>query len=291
MTPLVDRQHPHDLPMELAVTYAARFAPDRSFFVYAAAVGAPALGPPAFMHRRSGQRLPTAPITHHWFDASHLSFGVVTAGVAISPRAQIEVSAFRGREPDQHRWSFEAPKLDSFAARLSVNPIPALAFQASAGGLHDAEQLHPSVDTSRVTLTAMYSPRWPSLTLDVTAGWGRNGRFATFVSTPQHVHPVYGVTSHAVLAEATAQVWSRHAVMTRVERVQKDELFAVLDPRHGRAYPVTRFAVGYAFDVLRVGIWKVGVGAAGAWTNVGNLREEYGDSPRSSQVFIDLRTH
>lgn len=290
VTALVDRQHPHDLPMELAATYAMRFASDRSAFVYAAAVGAPALGPPAFMHRRSGRRLPTAPISHHWFDASHVSFGVVTAGIAVSPRVQMEASAFRGREPDQHRWGFERPALDSFSARLSVNPTPTIAVQTSLGVLHDAEQLHPGANVSRITTTAMFAPRWRHLELDVTAGWARNSRATNF--GPSSGYLVHGDVSQAWLAEGTLQVRTRHAFMTRLEHVTKDELFGITDPRHGQAFPVGRVALGYAIDLLRTGPVRVGLGAAAAWTWVGSdLEAEYGGPPRSGVVFVDIRTH
>lgn len=77
VTPLVDRQHPHDFPMELAVTYSRPFGGDRGVYVYAAAVGSPAIGPPAFMHRRSASGLPTSPITHHWFDSSHVTLSLI----------------------------------------------------------------------------------------------------------------------------------------------------------------------------------------------------------------------
>ena len=47
-----------------------------------AASGSPALGPVAFMHRASAFDNPMAPLTHHSFDATHISFGVVTGGVS-----------------------------------------------------------------------------------------------------------------------------------------------------------------------------------------------------------------
>ena len=101
VTTLVDRQHPHDLPMELAATYARPVGQQSALYLYVAAVGAPAIGPPAFMHRSSGSLLPVAPITHHWFDSTHLTYGVVTAGFVASPKLKMEGSVFRGREPDQ----------------------------------------------------------------------------------------------------------------------------------------------------------------------------------------------
>lgn len=51
--PLVDRQHPHDLFMELAASYSHRIGDASSVFVYGGLPGEPAFGPPAFMHRMS----------------------------------------------------------------------------------------------------------------------------------------------------------------------------------------------------------------------------------------------
>ena len=59
--PLHDRQHPHDLFMELAASYAHRLGGADSLFLYAADPGEPALGPAAFMHRPSGMDIPDAP--------------------------------------------------------------------------------------------------------------------------------------------------------------------------------------------------------------------------------------
>src|SRR5204863_8412876 len=80
--PLIDRQHPHDLFMELAATYNHPLGRDGgSVFLYAGLPGEPALGPPTFMHRFSGTEIPEAPISHHWLDSTHITFGVVTGGL------------------------------------------------------------------------------------------------------------------------------------------------------------------------------------------------------------------
>ena len=47
--PLIDRQHPHDLFMELSGSYAYRLTDKDSVFIYAGLPGEPAFGPPAFM--------------------------------------------------------------------------------------------------------------------------------------------------------------------------------------------------------------------------------------------------
>src|SRR5207344_2673260 len=82
-TPLIDRQHPHDLFMELAATYSVPLSATSSVFGYAGLPGEPALGPPAFMHRASGDDNPEAPISHHWLDSTHVTFGVVTLGYVL----------------------------------------------------------------------------------------------------------------------------------------------------------------------------------------------------------------
>ena len=98
-TPLVDRQHPHDFFMELATSYSVQLGESSAAFAYVGLPGEPALGPSAFMHRFSAMRNPEAPLTHHWLDSTHITFGVATLGVSRGP-LQLEGSWFNGREPD-----------------------------------------------------------------------------------------------------------------------------------------------------------------------------------------------
>src|SRR6185312_16268523 len=83
--PLVDRQHPHDLFMQLAALWRVPLG-DRSGLTLAGApVCEPALGPAAFMHRASIAEYPFAPLSHHTFESTHSAFGVVTAAVDRGP--------------------------------------------------------------------------------------------------------------------------------------------------------------------------------------------------------------
>lgn len=292
VNPLVDRQHPHDLPMELAATYSRTLPGDRAFYVYAAAVGAPALGPPAFMHRASAAALPIAPITHHWFDSTHITYGVITAGIVPSPKFKIEGSGFRGREPDQHRWGFEAPKIDSYAVRFSVNPAPSLAFQVSAGHLHSPEQLHAQANATRLTASAMFGHQWAHLRVDALAAWGRNQREEVKRPVPGGYFFIPGNLIHATLLESTVRAASRHAFITRYEHAEKDELFGVADARHFTVYPVARLTTGYVFDACQSTHATVGLGVARSWIWVSDaLRTEYGDSPRGTLFFVQLAMH
>lgn len=292
VTPLVDRQHPHDLPMELAATYSRPFGRDRGIYVYAAAVGTPALGPPTFMHRASAVSLPIAPITHHWFDSSHVTFGVVTFGAIVSPKAKIEASVFRGREPDQERWGFEKPRLDSFSFRLSVNPTPYVSLQVSGGQLDDVEQLHPGADMAKLTASAMFSRQWTRLSVDALAAWGRNKRSPSSFPVPGGIYFMPGAVAQAGLLEATVRVATRHAIVGRFEHADKDEMFPLTDPRHIMLFGVTRATAGYILDIVRTPDAVVGVGGAASWNRVAEgARADYGGSPRAFQLFVNLSTH
>src|SRR5688572_11744296 len=154
--PLVDRQHPHDLFMELAGRVDADIDEGTTAFLYGGFVGEPALGPAAFMHRASARLNPEAPITHHWFDSTHITYGVVTAGVA-SRIWRIEASAFRGEEPDEDRWDIETPRLDSWSLRATLTPSPNWAAQVSYGRLEQPEALHPGEDEGRTTASVHYN--------------------------------------------------------------------------------------------------------------------------------------
>ena len=210
-TPLIDRQHPHDLFMELAGSYSYNLSPTSSVFVYAGLPGEPALGPAAFMHRTSGVDIPEAPITHHWLDSTHITFGVVTAGLVLD-NWKIEASAFRGREPDQHRFDIEEPKLDSYSARLTWNPIRELSLQVSAGHLHSPEQLSPEVNEDRITASATYTQPFGQNNLwSTTFAWGRKMN-----------HP--GNTLDGFLLESELIFNRAYTLFMRAERVAEDEL-------------------------------------------------------------------
>ena len=153
-----DRQHPHDLFMEIAAVYEHALTNDVALQLYAAPAGEPALGPVAFPHRPSAAADPFATLSHHWQDATHVSFGVLTAG-AYTRRVKLEGSLFNGREPDDIRTNldFHGARLDSYAGRLTVSPTPALAVSASFGRLADAEKAHPGEVVRRAVASMLWS--------------------------------------------------------------------------------------------------------------------------------------
>lgn len=139
--PVVDAQHPHDAFMQLDARFAQPIGKTTLLFSGGPS-SSPALGPTAFMHRLSASENPTAPLTHHTFDSTHVTFGVATVGVRRG-WFTLEASAFQGREPDWKRWDLNLGKFDSGSARLTVRPHPELEFQVSRGRLIQPEELEP----------------------------------------------------------------------------------------------------------------------------------------------------
>jgi hypothetical protein len=270
--PLVDRQHPHDLFMELAAKVDYRLGNGASVFLYGGPVGEPALGPSAFMHRGSARYQPMSPITHHWFDSTHITYGVVTAGYA-TPAFQLEASAFKGREPDEHRWNIETPRLDSWSVRGTWTPSPFWAVQVSHGRLKEPEAQHPGEDENRSTASVQYA---------------RGGLATTFAYSLKDRVP--GEKLSAFLAEATYELSTRHAVFGRVENVANDELFPDEgDPLHDTKFRVTKAEVGYAYRLPIVGPLGLALGGTvAAYAKPAALEAAYGKTPVSWTLFSKL---
>jgi len=159
--PLVDRQHPHDLFMELATTLMHRLSDDNQIFLYFGLPGEPALGPSAFMHRSSNQTNPDAVISHHYQDATHITFGVGTLGW-MNRLFKVDGSIFTGREPDEERLDINHPRFDSYSLRLSVNPTRTFAAQVSSGFLKSPEASEPDDDLMRATASVHHVLPFPA---------------------------------------------------------------------------------------------------------------------------------
>ena len=271
-TPLIDRQHPHDLFMELAASYSLPMSADSSTFVYVGLPGEPALGPPTFMHRFSGLDNPEAPVTHHWLDSTHVTFGVATVGAGWD-RVKIEGSVFNGHEPDQRRWNIEEPRFNSFAGRISYNPTEQWALQVSAGHLDSPEQLEPGVDTDRTTASAIYHQRGQAYDWQTTLAWGQNDH-----------RP--GRTLGAWLLESAVIIHQTHTLFARAETVQKDNLFPEGDPQHGRMFRVNKISAGYIYDFPAWHHVQCGIGGLGSVALLpSRLDAAYDETPVSFLVF------
>ncbi len=272
-TPMVDRQHPHDLFMELSASFSHAFGVHDSGFVYAGLPGEPAFGPPAFMHRLSVMDSPEAPIAHHWLDSTHITFGVITAGWT-HRNVRVEASAFNGREPDQHRWDIESPRLDSQAVRVSYNPDPHWSLQASWAHQHSPEQLQPNADEDRWSTSAIY-----------TVPVGKDGWWSSTLA--------YGLRRSSVTRQALGG-WALETALkpsdpwtffARAEGVENPELIA-----SGAVERVAKVSFGAIRDWRVRPHLKFGLGALQAFDfTPGALSGAYGSDPRGTMAFVRLK--
>jgi hypothetical protein len=209
-----DRQQPHDVFMELAVDYDRVLRGDWRWQIYAGLAGEPALGPPGSSHRASAVANPLGPITHHWLESTHATFGLVTAGVH-SSRWKAEVSAFNGRDPDDSRVDLDVGAFDSFAARLSWLATERLALQASAGRLKETRThfiFGTGQPVTRITASAAYH-----------VPFGANGIWATTLAygSTHASEPVSGgsrdVSTAGALLESSVTLSNRHTIFARGE--------------------------------------------------------------------------
>ena len=257
--PLHDRQHPHDLWIELAALWERPIASNLAALLYVAVVGEPALGPPAFQHRPSAQSDPFAPLGHHWQDATHITYGAMTAGL-FSHRVKLEASAFNGREPDAQRTDFDFRRIDSYSVRVAANPGPQWTLSAWYAYLDTPEELHPDESIHRYGAAALTARG----RLNGAIVWGANAQLG-------------GPTSHSVLAEGDIALGGAQYLFARVEYVRKTaaDLVVVGAPVDER-YDLGSVVLGYLKE-WGVGRGEWGLGVRGSVGFVpASLEGEYG---------------
>jgi hypothetical protein len=279
--PLHDRQHPHDVFMELAAVYERALSDGVALQLYGGLAGEPALGPVAFPHRISAFANPIAPIGHHWLDSTHIAYGVATAGV-YGRAWKAEASLFNGREPDAERWDLDLDALDSYSGRLWLLPSDHWALQISGGRLTEAETHEaggPRIDVTRVTASATHHRGLPSGgSWMSTIAWGRNRE--------------EGESTNAILAETNLNFAERDLVFARAEAVQKTGGDLVLAHElEGEVYRVGKIGAGYVRQFAPWGGLVPGIGAGVTVSLVPeDLESVYGSrTPLGLQLFFRLR--
>jgi YHS domain-containing protein len=275
-----DRQHPHDLFMELAADYSAPIVGDMRWQVYAGPAGEPALGPVAYPHRVSALPNPLAPIAHHWLDSTHITYGVVT-GALYGRKWKAETSVFNGREPDEERTDFDFAALDSVSGRLWVMPMPRLALQISAGHLKAAEAGEAGgsrIDVDRVTASATYHRMFRDNSIwATTVAWGRNAE-------PKHA-------SNALLVETNVTVNQRDTLYGRFEVVGKTAHDLVVSESLGDDFAIAKIQGGYTRYLPAWNGFQPGVGAGLSLAIVPEtLKPAYGSRANTGfAVYVTLR--
>ena len=277
--PLVDRQHPHDLFSELSVAYSYELSGSSDVFAYLGYPGEPAFGPPAFMHRNSGLVNPDASLGHHWQDATHITFGVGTVGFRYN-NIKLDASIFTGREPDEDRYDFDEPRFDSFSARISYNPSPALALQISKAWVKDVHELGSREDINKTTASAIHTiPLNSASYLSSAIVWGYN--------SPKDHHSA----SHSLLLES-AYNFGRSTLYGRYEWVEKSTEDLLLDESqfdHGNLFAINAFSLGYQHELTQGFGMNMALGIQTTlYISPDELVSVYGDTPYAMEFYIRL---
>lgn len=283
--PIIDRQHPHDLFMELSAQYTLPLGERGTWFTYFGYPGEPALGPPAFMHRPSALENPSATLAHHLQDSTHISFGVLTTGFTYR-WLKLEGSIFNGREPDENRYDFDAHKWNSRSARVTFAPNKNWSAQVSYGFLRSPEGQQPDADIRRATASLQYNRafnrgNWASALI-----WGRN-----HVSEPGEIKNLNGYT-----AESTLNFLDKNYLYTRLELVDKDDLLRASDrallgiKETHPSFRISAYTIGGARDVWRNEKISLGIGSDVTFYSKPALLDlVYGTNPVGWKLFVRLR--
>ena len=283
--PLIDKQHPHDLFMELSAQYTLPLGERGTWFTYFGYPGEPALGPPAFMHRESASENPSATLAHHLQDSTHISFGVLTTGFTYR-WFKLEGSIFNGREPDENRYDFDSHKWNSRSARLSLMPSKNWSMQVSYGFLRRPEAAEPTTDIRRTIASIQYNKPFNRGNWAAAFVWGRN-----HLSGGGENANLNGYT-----AESTINFLNKNYFYTRLELVDKNELLRSADRAKlgiAQAHPSFRiraYTFGGVRDIWNTDKLSLGIGSdATFYSKPAILDPIYGRRPISYRFFLRLR--
>ena len=253
-----DRQHPHDLFMELAAQYDRPLGSGARWQIYGGVSGEPALGPPAFPHRLSALDNPIAPITHHWLDSTHIS-------LASSPAPSSQKMEGRRIGLQRPRTRRRSKKYRPRTARFRVRARDLAADAAArATGFRPAISPTPSSNSRRIhaRVTRGSPPRRSTSARSVPAGGHRPWPTASTVHTCSCL--VCSTTfrySSAVLAETTLMMNERHSVFGRFELAGKLAHDLHLDTDPLAVLPVAKLQAGYVWH-FKMGPSSVGIGVS-----------------------------
>jgi hypothetical protein len=168
-------------------------------------------------------------------------------------------------------WS----RRDLYSGRVSVAPARDWTAQYSIGRLEKPEALEPGSQW-RQTASVEYNRPLARGNWATSLVWGRVHKLSD------------GVNLNGYGLESTLNFLRRNYAFTRLELVDKDELFpqAAVHP----AYRIGAYTFGGTRDLVRNHAWQLGLGAdVTVYSKPAALDAAYGNYPVSFQVFLRVR--
>ena len=281
--PIADGQHPHDFIMELAAIYDLTLGKKTLLSFYFAPMGDPAMGPTAYPHRASAAENPVGTLGHHQQDSTHIADDVVTVGFTHGI-VRVEASGFHGREPDEFRWDIDHGKLDSWSARLTLQPGKNWSGQYSYARIKSPEEVFPGEDQARMTASVMYNRPLNQGNWVNTLLWGRTRSLQD------------SSVFNSYLLESAVRFRVRNYAWTRMENAERSSELLLGEnplPPNFKERPIGRvqaFTFGYDRDFQVIPHLASAIGLQfTAYGVADNLKPIYGSHPSGVAFFVRLR--
>jgi hypothetical protein len=258
-------------------SYSMPVERDSWVFGYIGLPGEPALGPPSSYARKyAGLDVSQPSAPGNWMESPDGVSQVFTLGY-VWRKFKLEGSAFSSREPDPQRPSGNSLKLDSRSGRLSYNPASNWALQISRGTLSGLDQLDPTGEVRRTTVSATYQRMLQEANWQTTLAWGRNTKR-------------YRESTTGYLLESTLKVAETHAFFGRMEQVGIDDLMRASEAVNRQFIKVNKLSVGYVYDVRTGGPVRFDVGGLVSRHYLPSaVTPSYGSDPTSYLMFVRVR--
>jgi hypothetical protein len=215
-----------------------------------------------------------APLSHHLQDSTHTSFGVITTGLVFRP-------------VQDGRLGVQWPRAGRAALR---HPVRGARFLVGALERGRIAQLDGSIQLRKAGASRGVGARQPA-PADGFSGICTavaNGSWATSLVWGRVHKELENRNLNGYLLETTANFQSRNYAFSRMELVDKDELFPgnpVLP-----SFRIGAYTFGGARDLVHNRLWQLALGAdLTFYSKPAALDAAYGNRPISFQIFLRAR--
>ena len=280
--PFLDAQHPHSSPvMGLTLSDTIKLdSGDKDYLKpFFAPRGASTDGPIAFMHRRTGEVNPDAPLGHHvGQDVGHISSTVIGASWRRSSMIY-EVSTFNGKEPNPESIDLPIAAPDSFGMRMIREFSPTFTAMASFGYVHSPEPTEPEIGyLLRYSVSGYHE-------IKLSDGWTfYNSLILGATTQMDHAQSLGSFSEEFLFSGDRPNIWGRVEVL---QRTPEELQIPSTSPATGKWIEAT--TLGYMHTLVRYEEAILGLGGSVTKTLMpGDFIGAYGGDPWSGKVFVRL---
>jgi hypothetical protein len=240
-------QRSRNIYSDIAASYVMRLGAHGAVSGSLGLPGTPALGPSeSRMQRYMGADERYAPFMSDWLYAGNIGQGVVTFGYSWR-NFRFESSTFGRRDRERPQDSPSLLRMESQSRRLSFKPTQDWTLQFSRGQIGSLDQLDPSREIKRSTVSATFTHQFNDAALQSIFAWGRN--------TGKNFENTKGY-----LVESTLRLATAHAFFGRMEQIGGDNTLRENTSLQRQSIQMNKLTFGYAYNVPTASAVKYDVG-------------------------------